>query len=60
MNKLYPKNTAFIDNIGSYWLVSEKNYKKAISFYKKALKLDPEDVAAIRNKKLAEREIEKK
>lgn len=60
MNKLYPKNTAFIDNIGSYWLVSEKNYKKAISFYKKALKLDPEDVVAIRNKKLAEREINKK
>lgn len=60
MNKLYPKNTAFIDNIGSYWLVHEKNYKKAISFYKKALKLDPEDVAALRNMRLAERESKKK
>lgn len=59
MNKLYPKNTAFIDNIGSYWLVHGKNYKKAISYYKKALKIDPEDVAAIRNMKLAERESKK-
>lgn len=57
MNGLYPKNTAFIDNLGSYWLVVAGNNKKAIKFYDKALKLDPEDQVAARNKKVAERQL---
>lgn len=59
MSKAYPKYAGFLDNQGSYWLVSQRNYKKAISFYDKALKIDPQDQAALANKRLAEREMAK-
>ncbi len=49
MNKLYPRNTVFIDNIGSYWQVARGNDKKAMKFYKKALKIDPDDYVAKKN-----------
>ena len=52
MNKLEPNNTVFIDNIGSYWQVAKRNNKKAEKYYKKALKIDPEDYAATSNLKL--------
>ena len=39
----------FLDNIGSYWLVSKKDYKKARKFYDQVLKKHPDDVTAIRN-----------
>jgi tetratricopeptide (TPR) repeat protein len=52
MNKLYPKNPVFLDNIGSYWQVARGNDKQAEKFYKKALKLDPGDYAATRNLQL--------
>ena len=55
MNKLYPKNPVFLDNIGSYWEVAEKNDKKALKYYKKALKLDPQDYAALNNIRLINR-----
>ena len=55
MNKLYPKNPVFLDNIGSYWQVAEKNDKKALKYYKKALKLDPPDYAALNNIRLINR-----
>ena len=55
MNKLYPKNPVFLDNIGSYWQVAEKNDKKALKYYKKALKLDPQDYAALNNIRLINR-----
>lgn len=55
MNKLYPKNPVFLDNIGSYWQVAEKNDKKALKYYKKALKLDPQDYAAMNNIRLINR-----
>lgn len=58
MAKLFPKHTGFIDNQGSYFMVSRKNFKKAISFYDRALKIDPEDQIAQRNKKIAQRQIE--
>ena len=54
MHNLFPKNSSFLDNLGSYWLVSQKNFKKAISLYNKALKLDPEDPVALKNKAVAE------
>lgn len=60
MNKLYPKRTEFIDNIGSYYLVAANNPKKAISYYKKALKINPEDAVAIQNTKLANRKLKMK
>ena len=49
MHKLYPKDTAYIDNIGSYWLVHMKNDRKALSWYNKALKIDPNDYIAAKN-----------
>lgn len=49
MSKLYPSYSDFISNIGSYWLVVKDNKKKASSYYKKALKLNPDDYAAKRN-----------
>ena len=55
MCKLEPKEPNWLDNIGSYWLVARGNDRKAMSFYKKALKLDPEDEVAKRNICLIER-----
>lgn len=49
MNKLYPKNTVFINDLGSYWQVAEGNNKKALRYYKKALKINPEDYVALNN-----------
>lgn len=55
MSKLYPRNTVFIDNLGSYWLVAKDNEKQAVKFYKKALKIEPEDAVAARNLQIIER-----
>ena len=55
MNKLFPKNPVFIDNIGSYWLIVKDNDKQAVKYYKKALKFDPDDYAANRNLQIIEK-----
>ena len=39
----------FLNNLGSYWLVSKKDYKKALKYYDKVLKKHPGDETAIRN-----------
>ena len=39
----------FLNNIGSYWLVNKKDYKKALKYYDKVLKKHPGDETAIRN-----------
>ena len=39
----------FLDNIGSYWLVCKKDYKKAQKYYDQVLKKHPDDATAIRN-----------
>ena len=39
----------FLDNLGSYWLVSKKDYKKAQKYYDQVLKKHPDDLTAIRN-----------
>ena len=39
----------YADNIGSYWLVCKKDYKKAQKAYDQVLKKHPDDVTAIRN-----------
>ena len=55
MNKLFPKNPVFLDNLGSYELVVKEDYKQAAKYYKKALKFDPDDYAATSNLQLIER-----
>ncbi len=55
MSKQFPKNPLFIDNIGSYWQAARGNDKQAAKYYKKALKIDPEDYAATRNLQIIER-----
>ena len=60
MNKLEPKNPVFIDNIGSYYLVAKKDNKKAEKYYKKALKIEPEDYAATSNLKIIQSSKSKK
>ena len=55
MNKLFPKNPVFLDNLGSYQLVVKDNPKQAEKYYKKALKLDPDDYAAKTNLQIIER-----
>ena len=55
MSKLYPKNPVFLDNIGSYWQVAKGDDKQAAKYYKRALKLEPDDFAANRNLQIIER-----
>ena len=49
MLKLYPSNTDFMNNMGSYWLVSKQNNSKALKWYNKVLKLDPSNYNAAKN-----------
>ena len=49
MAKLYPKNPEFQNNIGTYWLIVKKNNRKALTYYNKVIKLDPDHYAAIKN-----------
>ena len=51
MMRAEPKDTGFIDNVGAYWQVAKKDNKMAAKFYRKALKLDPNDYAASQNMK---------
>ncbi len=45
----YPKNTSFLTNIGSYYLVYKRDSKNALKMYNKVLKKDPGDYTAIKN-----------
>ena len=49
MNKLNPKSTLFLSNLGTYWLVAKNDSKKALNYYNKVLKINPKDYAAIKN-----------
>lgn len=49
MSRLYPSDTVFLSNLGSYWLVAMNNHSKALSYYKKVLKINPKDYSAIKN-----------
>ena len=46
---IWKDDPLFLDNIGSYWLVSKKDYKKAQKYYDQVLKKHPDDETAIRN-----------
>lgn len=45
----YPKNTVFLTNIGSYYLVYKHDSKNALKMYNKVLKKVPGDYTAIKN-----------
>lgn len=51
----YPDATVFMDNVGSYYLVAEDDSATALKYYKKVLKINPEDYTAIKNSVLIAR-----
>lgn len=57
MNSLYPDNLAFVNNIGSYYMVAREDYKTAMKYYKKVLKEDPSDMVALQNIVVAARKL---
>ena len=57
MFRLHPDNFGFLNNIGTYKMVFQKDYKGALKCYDKVLKKKPEDYIAIRNGVLASRKL---
>jgi len=53
MHKCDPKNSSYVTNVGTYYLVGKKDAKQALKYYKKALKMNSDDKAAIRNTAIA-------
>lgn len=49
MLKYSKDDPLFLDNLGSYYLVRKKDYKKALKYYNQVLKKHPDDETAIRN-----------
>lgn len=52
---LYPDNAGYMNNIGSYYLIANKDYKNAFKYYNKVLKAHPDDYTAIKNSIIAAR-----
>lgn len=59
MVKQKSANSAFLDNLGAYYLIRKKDYKKAAKMYRQALKMNPDDKIAIKNLELVS-SLEKK
>ena len=57
MSAYHPDNTGFISNLGSYHMIVKKDYKTALKYYNKVLKMTVGDYAAIRNSILAARQM---
>lgn len=57
MNSLYPENLSFINNMGSYHMVAKEDYKTALKYYKKVLKMDPADPIALQNGAIAAKKL---
>ena len=57
MLQLYPDNTGFLSNIGSYHMLANGDYKTALKYYSKVLKKKPDDYTAIKNSALAARKL---
>lgn len=55
--KAFPGNTGYICNVGSYHMIVKGDYKTALKYYNKALKIKPDDYSAIRNALLASRRM---
>lgn len=49
MVKYHPKDSRFLSDLGSYWLTWKHDSKTALKYYKRALKLNPDDYAAVKN-----------
>ncbi|MBO4670752.1 MAG: hypothetical protein J5640_02780 [Bacteroidales bacterium] len=49
MLKIYPENTDFLSNLGSYWLVYKQKPRTALKWYNKVLKINPKDYTAAKN-----------
>ena len=49
MLKYSKDDPLFLDNLGSYYLVRKKDYKKALKYYNQVLKKHPDDETAIHN-----------
>lgn len=45
----YPKSAIFLTNIGTYWLIAKNDSKKALKYYTKVLKMEPDNYTAIKN-----------
>ena len=56
LSEIFPNNTDFVNNIGSYYLVNE-DYKTALKYYNKVLKKDAKDYTAIKNSVLSARKM---
>ena len=44
-----PKGTIFLTNLGTYWLIAQNDSKKALKYYTKVLKIEPDNYTAIKN-----------
>lgn len=55
MLALHPKCLTYMTNIGSYHMVAAEDYKTALKYYKKVLKKNPDDLAALQNSVIAAR-----
>jgi tetratricopeptide (TPR) repeat protein len=58
MNEHFPKNADFLGNIGSYHMVVKHDYKTALKYYDKALKVQPGSKSILHNAILACRKMQ--
>ena len=49
LSDMFPENTDFINNLGSYYLIAKNDYKTAYKYYNKVLKEHPDNLVAIKN-----------
>ena len=57
MSQIFPDNTDFLNNMGSYHMIVKKDYKTAWKYYSKVLKKNPEDYTAIKNSAIVSRKM---
>ena len=57
MSQIFPDNTDFLNNMGSYHMIVKKDYKTALKYYSKVLKKNPEDYTAIKNSAIVSRKM---